>query len=247
MEHRLLLAQSEDQAVLEAARNRAEMLHRLVDGIQDGLFIVNGDMRIVFMNRATQRFFPPVTEPVGRQLIECVRDHRIVELVESRGEVRTSCTGGVPGVEPARWPHGGRPHLLRGDHPPERPLPAGLHQALLVIVRDETDKHMLEKIRKDFVANASHELRTPLSIINGYLENLTEGEIEGEPEILRAYTIMRKHGDRLAPHRRGSAGHQPHGIRRARGGEEGGIRFRRLCRRTSCTDSRRWRRPRRHG
>jgi signal transduction histidine kinase len=57
---------------------------------------------------------------------------------------------------------------------------------------------MLEKIRKDFVANASHELRTPLSIINGYLENLAEGEITGPQETLRACTIMRKHGDRLA-------------------------------------------------
>src|SRR3954469_455921 len=83
MEQRVLLSRTEDQNLIEAARNRTELLHRLVDGIQDGLFVVNGDMRIIFMNRAIGRFFTPVTEPVGRQLIECVRDHRIVELAAS--------------------------------------------------------------------------------------------------------------------------------------------------------------------
>jgi signal transduction histidine kinase len=198
LEHKLLLAQSDDQTVLKAVRDRAELLHRLVDGIQDGLFIVNGDLKVVFMNRATQRFFPPVTEPVKRQLIECVRDHRIVELVESVSKTST------PAQEEflVSSPRDGRTVEDRIYSVEVIPLnghtPAGLNRALLVILRDETDKHMLEKIRKDFVANASHELRTPLSIINGYLENLTEGEIKDESEITRAYTIMRKHGDRLA-------------------------------------------------
>lgn len=198
VELRLLLARNENQAELDGTRNRAEMLHRLVDGIQDGLFIVNGDMKVVFMNRATQRFFPPVTEPVGRQLIECVRDHRIVELVEGAGKA-----GHAAQVEfLVSTPRDGRSVEDRiysiGVIPLNGHSPAGLHGALLVIVRDETDKHMLEKIRKDFVANASHELRTPLSIINGYLENLDEQDIVDQAEMRRAFTIMRKHGDRLA-------------------------------------------------
>lgn len=198
MAHQLLLSRDEDRARLESTRNRAEMLHRLVDGIQDGLFIVNGDMRVVFMNRVTQHFFPPVTEPVGRQLIECVKDHRIVELVGDAWKV------GQPRQEEflVSTPRDGRTVEARIFSVSVLPLnghaPAPLHGALLVIVRDETDKHALEKIRKDFVANASHELRTPLSIINGYLENLAEGDITGQEEEARAYTIMRKHGERLA-------------------------------------------------
>jgi signal transduction histidine kinase len=154
-------------------------------------------MRIVFMNRAIGHFFPPVTEPVGRQLIECVRDHRIVELAASAAKA------GHPAHEEflVSSPRDGRTLEDRiysvGIIALEGPSPS-LQKALLVMVRDETDKHMLEKIRKDFVANASHELRTPLSIINGYLENLSDGEIKGEQESLRAYTIMRKHGERLA-------------------------------------------------
>lgn len=198
LEHKLLLARHEDRAGLELARNRAEMLHRLVDGIEDGLFVVNDGMKVAFINRATQRFFPPVTQPVGRPLMECVRDHRIVELVAGAWK------SGNPASEEflVSTPGDGRVVEDRIYSVAVIPLneqsSEGMKKSLLVIVRDETNKHMLEKIRKDFVANASHELRTPLSIINGYLENLSEGDIEGEQEQKRAYTIMRKHGERLA-------------------------------------------------
>lgn len=42
----------------------------------------------------------------------------------------------------------------------------------LVVLRDTTEVHRLEKIRRDFVANISHELRTPLTVVQGYLEML---------------------------------------------------------------------------
>jgi two-component system phosphate regulon sensor histidine kinase PhoR len=40
----------------------------------------------------------------------------------------------------------------------------------LLILRDVTDVHNLERIRRDLVANVSHELRTPLTVLLGYLE-----------------------------------------------------------------------------
>ncbi|MFZ4764204.1 MAG: ATP-binding protein [Roseimicrobium sp.] len=174
------------------------MLHRIVDGIDDGLFIVGQDLRVAFVNRSAELFFPPVRDPVGRTLLECVRDHRIVELVSeaveqgqrARQEFLVSSSSAGLTVEDHVFSVEAIP--LNGD------APEGLEGALLVILRDETEKHTLEKIRKDFVANASHELRTPLSIINGYLENLTDGDISEPQEAKRAFNIMRKHGDRLA-------------------------------------------------
>lgn len=40
----------------------------------------------------------------------------------------------------------------------------------LMIVRDITQLHRLESMRKDFVGNVSHELGTPITVIKGYLE-----------------------------------------------------------------------------
>ncbi|MFK8052764.1 MAG: phosphate regulon sensor histidine kinase PhoR [Woeseiaceae bacterium] len=44
----------------------------------------------------------------------------------------------------------------------------------LLIIRDITERTRLNRMRRDFVANASHELRTPLTVINGYLDAMSE-------------------------------------------------------------------------
>ncbi len=42
--------------------------------------------------------------------------------------------------------------------------------SLLLVAGDVTDLQRVNRMRKDFIANASHELRTPLTVISGYLE-----------------------------------------------------------------------------
>lgn len=44
----------------------------------------------------------------------------------------------------------------------------------LMIVRDITQLHRLELMRKDFVGNVSHELGTPITVIKGYLEAILD-------------------------------------------------------------------------
>ncbi|GAA3405286.1 ATP-binding protein [Paenibacillus hodogayensis] len=56
----------------------------------------------------------------------------------------------------------------------------GLRGAVAVL-RDVTEEHRLDKLRKDFVANVSHELRTPLSMLQGYSEALLD-DIAATPE-----------------------------------------------------------------
>lgn len=47
-------------------------------------------------------------------------------------------------------------------------------QERLMIVRDVTQLHKLESMRKDFIGNVSHELGTPLTVIKGYVEAILE-------------------------------------------------------------------------
>ena len=44
----------------------------------------------------------------------------------------------------------------------------------MMIVRDITQLHRLESMRKDFVGNVSHELGTPITVIKGYLEAILD-------------------------------------------------------------------------
>ena len=47
----------------------------------------------------------------------------------------------------------------------------------IILCRDVTKLRQLEVEKKDFVASASHELKTPLTVINGYLETISEIKI----------------------------------------------------------------------
>ncbi|MCZ8520575.1 MULTISPECIES: ATP-binding protein [Paenibacillus] len=54
-------------------------------------------------------------------------------------------------------------------------------RGVVAVMRDVTEEHRLDKVRKDFVANVSHELRTPLSMLQGYSEALID-DIAATPE-----------------------------------------------------------------
>lgn len=60
----------------------------------------------------------------------------------------------------------------------------------LIFVRDVTRLHLLEQMRKDFVANASHELKTPLTVIKGYLETLSMFKDNLPPSMQRGIVNM---------------------------------------------------------
>lgn len=58
----------------------------------------------------------------------------------------------------------------------------GKIRGVVAVLRDVTEEHKLNKLRKDFVANVSHELRTPLSMLQGYSEALIDGIAESREE-----------------------------------------------------------------
>lgn len=57
----------------------------------------------------------------------------------------------------------------------------------LIVLRDNTELHNVEQVRRDFVANISHELRTPVTVFLGYLELLQN---HPEPEVSSAVERM---------------------------------------------------------
>ncbi len=60
-----------------------------------------------------------------------------------------------------------------------RIVPYGVKQKLLMI-RDVSESFRINKIRRDFIANASHELRTPLTVVKGYLDTMSSDQLTDE-------------------------------------------------------------------
>ncbi|MGO4697638.1 ATP-binding protein [Paenibacillus sp. 2TAB26] len=52
----------------------------------------------------------------------------------------------------------------------------------VAVIRNVTEEHKLEKLRRDFVANISHEIRTPLSMLQGYSEALLDDIVVSEED-----------------------------------------------------------------
>lgn len=62
----------------------------------------------------------------------------------------------------------------------------------VLLVTDVTEAERLERLRREFVANASHELRTPLTSVEGFLGALADGTADTEEERLRCIRIARE-------------------------------------------------------
>ncbi len=83
------------------------------------------------------------------------------------------------------------------DEPVRDPSPDELGQLARAFERMRERLSQLERARREFIGNASHELRTPLFSLRGFLELLTDEELDGETrrEFLET---MREQVDRLA-------------------------------------------------
>ncbi|MEO1835394.1 MAG: ATP-binding protein [Akkermansiaceae bacterium] len=188
----------EEKHLSERATLQSEN-HALLNALNDPLFLIDAEQRLQFANILGMSLFPE-RDILNRPLEEVFLDRRICD------PIRQALKEQIPVTTQLTLAQESSP-FDNEDHPGEttwlvdaRPIDCEQSTSYVrVIIRNTTDEHHTEQVRKDFVANASHELRTPLAIINGYLENLLEeGMLSDQATALRFLRIMRKHGKRIA-------------------------------------------------
>ncbi len=135
----------------------------LAQAIDIGVVVVDVERRIIFHNEAAVRLLAAAPDLTGSGLITLLRDHQsdlLARDVIADGERRELT------IRPLTTGRTLQIHYVPLLSDTVQPIGA------LITIRDLTQISMLERARRDLVANVSHELRTPLASLKLLVETL---------------------------------------------------------------------------
>lgn len=172
---------------ISAEKNRLDTILR---GMGEGVIVTNDSGIVTLANPAFLSLFSLDQSCIGKALIEIARqpslNNALKKVLTSREELLEEMIMLVPEEK----------NILTHWVPL---LEESKLIGTVAVFHDITDLKMLEKIRKDFVANVSHELRTPVSVIKGYAETiLSEGQNLPAEKLAQFVEVIHSHAERLA-------------------------------------------------
>ena len=150
-------------------------MQRTADSIPDGIVVVRASGEIEYYNRGARTLLGLLPSDRGENLFALVRDPQVLSLMGGENQ-----SGLVEFTSPVDTDKQIEMRRVELDE-----------NRFIVIARDVTELNRLLTLRRDFVANVSHELRTPLTVILGYLETLTETDLEEEERRLALAKLVR--------------------------------------------------------
>ena len=181
-----------ENAVLRQQRSdNIAQLETTLGNLREAVMVVDERNVIHLANRALREIFPETRDTIAIRLELVVRSaafHQFVAQIR-RGEALPRQEFELPGAEGSRWIEASGAPITAPD---------GKTLWALFVIHDITRQRNLERLRKDFIANASHELRTPLSIIQGYVETLVDADaFMPAAERQQFLRTIQRHSERL--------------------------------------------------
>lgn len=186
--HVLNQAASGIQDQFAAATREGARFSAVLSAMEDGLLAVDHKGIVLLANDALSRSHN-LTGATGTHYLEVFRQAEIGALID---EVLTSGERRTAEIDLAG---SGRSFVLVGVPFPASP---GEAHGAVITFNDVSERRRVDRIRRDFVANASHELRTPLTSIRGFVEALEDGGLEDEENAKRFLSRIRANADRMA-------------------------------------------------
>jgi two-component system, OmpR family, phosphate regulon sensor histidine kinase PhoR len=140
-------------------RRLLKEIRRSTDAMPDGAVILDEDNEIVICNRAAKSLAGlKRRKDRGQRVDNILRDPGLTALLKA--DDASQAIDMPSPVKDGNWLNC-------------RVVPYGANQKMLLL-RDVTERIVLNRMRRDFVANASHELRSPLTVISGYLDTISD-------------------------------------------------------------------------
>ncbi len=190
-----------------------KLFEATMNGMREGLLVVDKDMRIVASNTAAHRLFNLSEGKLNAQrLTELTRNPAIYSAfldalqgtersgvkVETHGAERLVFDLRVVPLESSTSSNR-RAGLSRDSFESSREARLARRPAegALGVFIDITRIERLESVRQEFLSNVSHELRTPLTAILAFVETLEAGAIDDAESAHRFLAIIRKNASRM--------------------------------------------------
>ena len=185
-------------ALLDAILDERTKLSQIVEHTSDGILTMASDGTVQLWNHGMEVVTGyPATEMLGAHGLDRLRarDEAGVDVMVDRwanGDPIPSQLQIITSEGETRW--------LACSATPVHDA-EGLPHLLILVVRDVTRAHEIERLKDDFVATVSHELRTPLTPIKGFAMTLVESgdSLSSADRAVAARSILRQaeHLERL--------------------------------------------------
>jgi two-component system, OmpR family, phosphate regulon sensor histidine kinase PhoR len=167
------------------------LLAAMMNGMREGMLVVDEEMRVIASNRAAREIFKQVEGELERaRLSEMTRNPAIhsaftASLNDSeQAETKVEMQGAGGPIYDLRVV----PLRLNGETN---------SRAAFGVFFNITRLERLERVRQEFLSNVSHELRTPLTAIIAFVETLEDGAIEDQESNRRFLSIIRRNAERM--------------------------------------------------
>ena len=176
---------NELQAITTRLRDRLDELTeerdragQVLDALDDGVLLLDGAGRLLVANPAARSWFglPGDLRP-GLPAKRVLGVPEVITLAERAAAAGAPVTGSCTLVFPEPRALAMRAFPLADRGPTGR---------IVVTLTDITQRHRLEVLRRDFVANASHELKTPVAAVRALAETLLTA-LPDDPEAGRRF------------------------------------------------------------
>ncbi|RMH90812.1 MAG: PAS domain-containing protein, partial [Calditrichaeota bacterium] len=154
---------------LQSLDREKNELRTILASIKDGIIAIDAHRRIMLCNEVARQMLDDLPRnPAQRYFYQVIRNPHLHSLINRFFEQPFLMNDRIETDQGT---------VLEVDIVPFREGDASGPGAV-VVLRDVTQMHQLEKIRRDFVANVSHEFKTPLTAVRGYAETLLDWALE---------------------------------------------------------------------
>ncbi|NIT55819.1 MAG: GAF domain-containing protein, partial [Aliifodinibius sp.] len=202
----LITQQSERVGILlrgvqaEAIKNEA-----IVEGITDGVLVVDADDSIQLVNPAVAKILGvPREELQGRKL-----DTILAEMTSPVDQQVAQMLYQIVTTQQANLPEQDETFVERISIE-DKTIIASLTSisltsnpktpaSILIVLRDISQEAELDRIKNEFISTVSHELRTPMTSIKGYIDLLVTNKVGSLTDMQRKFLqIIKSNVDRLS-------------------------------------------------